>query len=228
MKINTATKKYAIGLAFTCGLLMGASLVNAAPCSSTTDPPAATSTPPGSLTPGYTGVQFGVLYCGNDPKPFGESYINGSPSLVKFESDGESSTGFDDGEEGVASTFGTPGQYSYIDNLILSNLIYDDDDDLIGGDWAWTSDVGELFPTIMLLKAGDNFLIQSVAGLLSGTFSTLGLLEGKNLSHISFYDTAGGGSTTPEIPLPAGILLLISALGGLGFLARFRKANVAA
>lgn len=226
MKVNTSTKNYIVGMALACGLFMGPSLVNAAPCNSTSTPPAATETAPGSLTPGYTGVLFDQLYCGNDPNPFSGSYINGSPSLVKFNSDGESLTGFDDGTEGVASSFGSPGQFSYIDNVIFSNLIYNGDD-LIGGTWTWTSDVGELFPKIMLLKAGDSFFIQSVAGLLSGTFSTLGLLDGKNLSHISFYDTGRSGST-PEVPLPAGILLLLSALGGLGVLIRFQKVNVAA
>ena len=36
------------------------------------------------------------------------------------------------------------------------------------------------------------------------------------------------GPNQTVVPLPAGLLLLISALGGLGFLARFRKAGVAA
>lgn len=224
MKINTMVKKYAIGVAFTCGLLMSSGLANATTCSSTSTPPAATETADDSLTPGYIGVVFGQLYCGSDPKPFDEIYINGSPSLVKFNSDEESLTGFDEGEEGVASFFGDPGEFSYIDNVIFSDLIYDGDD-LIGGTWTWTFDAGELLPTIMLLKAGDNFFIQSVAGLLAGTFSTE-LFDFQNLSHISFYDT--GRNQFPPVPLPAGILLLISALGGLGFLSRFRKAGSAA
>ena len=205
-------KKYLIGMAFTSGLLMSTGMALAVPCSSTSDPPSAPA--------GYVGVQYSTVYCGNDPFWEGQGgYINGTPSLVKFNSD-DSPDGFDGGEEGVAST--VLGLGAYIDNLVLSGLIYDGDD-LIGGNWSWTSDAGELLPTIMLIKAGSAWFIESVAGLLAGTFSTE-LLDSKNLSHISFYDSARV-IVPPEVPLPAALPLLLTALGGMTWLSRRRKSG---
>lgn len=204
MIINRTTQKFLIGLAFTCGILMSSTMVNASPCSPTTTPPE----PPA----GFTGLSFNTLYCGNDPFDGQGGYINGSPSLIKW-------TPLNSFEEGIAT--GT-----YVGNLTLSSLTYTGGD-LTGGTWSWTHDFGELFPTIMVVKASDGFFIQSVAGLLTGTFSTLGLLEGHALSHLSFYDGAGGGDSVPDVPLPAALPMLLAGLGGLTWLSRRRSSSAA-
>jgi len=64
--------------------------------------------------------------------------------------------------------------------------------------------------------------VYSLSCMLLAQSITSGSWTG-DFSHITWYDTKGPGGAVPEVPLPAGILLLISALGGLGLLARSRK-----
>lgn len=103
--------------------------------------------------------------------------------------------------------------------LTVSNIT----SDLFEGEWNVTSWDG-IDQAMLLLKGGDGFaayLLDIGAGL-SGGWTTLALSVGQNdnqpaLSHVSLY-------TTPApIPLPAGGLLLITALGGLGIAARRRR-----
>jgi hypothetical protein len=113
------------------------------------------------------------------------------------------------------------------------------------GDWSISSTVFNVYEMVMLVFKGSNapdtipdsyvgYLLKSVDGT-SGTYVTPFSKDGKlqDISHVSAYVRGVGscpsGNCSPtEVPLPAGILLLISALGGLGFLARFRKAGAAA
>ncbi len=95
--------------------------------------------------------------------------------------------------------------------------------DLLSGDWSVSSWAG-VGKAALVLKGGNGFaayLLDTTAGL-SGEWSTQALTVGNNnnqpaLSHVSLYT-----APTP-IPLPAGGILLISALGGLGFAARRRR-----
>ena len=81
-------------------------------------------------------------------------------------------------------------------------------------------------PAYMVVKAATNWALYALDGALSGDWSTAGLMtpNGKNqagVSHISFYNSAA------PVPLPAAGWLLIAGLGGLGALARRRKAAAA-
>jgi hypothetical protein len=96
------------------------------------------------------------------------------------------------------------------------------------GTWSFTGD-GSLshLPSYMVVKAAKNWALYALDGALSGSWSTAGLLtpNGKNqagVSHISFYNSAAA------IPLPAAGWLILAGLGGLGAIARKRKARAAA
>lgn len=79
------------------------------------------------------------------------------------------------------------------------------------------------YVTLILNYTGVNTIASVLAALGSGD-----LRIGLHVQSIGVADGSDGyiNQLSPNqtvVPLPAGILLLISALGGLGFLARFRK-----
>jgi hypothetical protein len=78
-------------------------------------------------------------------------------------------------------------------------------------------------PAYMAVKAATNWALYALDGALGGSWSTAGLMtpNGKNqagVSHISFYNSVA------PVPLPAAGWLLVAGLGGLGALARRRRA----
>lgn len=98
------------------------------------------------------------------------------------------------------------------------------DPDALSGTWSVDSWAG-IGKAMLVLKGGNGFaayLLDLTAGLTGG-WSTQALTVGRNnnqpaLSHVSLY-------TTPApIPLPAAGFLMLGALGGLGLLARRRRA----
>jgi hypothetical protein len=95
------------------------------------------------------------------------------------------------------------------------------------GTWSFTGNSSLThLPAYMVVKAATNWAIYALDGALSGSWSTAGLMtpNGKNqagVSHVSFYNSAA------PVPLPAAGWLLVAGLGGIGALARRRKAAAA-
>ena len=160
-----------------------------------------------------TGCTPLTLYDGQDPFPASlGGFLNGSPSLDRITYNRETKTF--GSSNGIAA--GT-----YTDDFTLTNLIYSASDPtaLIGGTWNYAPDPGQLFPTMVAIKAGNAFFFYSIiAGTLSGNWNTA-LLGNKNLSDITFYDGAGRIVT----PLPPAAILFLSALGLAGFRGWVRK-----
>ena len=81
--------------------------------------------------------------------------------------------------------------------------------------------------TAFTSKAGPNFFVYKMDdGPYFGGATTFSFLtpEGKDLSHISFYDTG----TPPQIPLPGAAWLLLSGIAGFGVLTRKKLAGTSA
>jgi hypothetical protein len=147
-----------------------------------------------------------MVYGGHDPFPASDGgFLNGSPSLDRIAYNREAKTF--SSSNGIAA--GT-----YTDDFTLTNLLYSPSDltALISGTWNYAPDPGQLFPTMVAIKAGNAWFFYSIiAGTLSGNWDTA-LLDNKNLSDITFYDGA-----SIENPLPPAAILFLSALGLAGF-----------
>jgi hypothetical protein len=160
-----------------------------------------------------TGCTPLTVYDGQDPFPASlGGFLNGSPSLDRITYNRE------------AKTFGSSNGIAagtYTDDFTLTNLLYSPSDltALISGTWNYAPDPGQLFPTMVAIKAGNAWFFYSIiAGTLSGNWDTA-LLDNKNLSDITFYDGAG----PIETPLPPAAILFLSALGLAGFRRWMRK-----
>jgi hypothetical protein len=205
MKINTALKKYTIGLAFTCGILMGSSLATANTITILDG-----AVPKGILTDGTTDPTLLGYLPGETPyvppgvtDPNFAHLFNVSPSNPANEATFfDALAGFDVG----------PGiQVSY------------------GPDGCSLNCAVNITTAFFSLKLGSlTAFFQNTTGfILAATYNQIG--TGAGLSHLTLYgNNLPPRDITPEIPLPAAFPLLLAGLGGLTWLSRSRKRKLSA
>ena len=156
---------------------------------------------------------------------YGEGNINGNPAkdpiLNQATTDG--------------NTFVQGGAYVSIADLILldkSDEAGGAADGVLGGalsgQTSGTITVGPVsgFTSFILaIKTGNNKNPSWAAFLISGAGSYLfGIIKPQGISHANLYGVESDDPGPGEIPLPGGIILLLTGLAGLGGLARMRKA----
>lgn len=123
-----------------------------------------------------------------------------SPIIAKFDADGTTSE--------FNSLFGSVDG-SEFDVSISGDTV----------EWTYTPGTDDPIITVVTLKYGPMFDVWYADGasILSGMFSTA---DGKDISHVSFYDSDGDDPGGFEIPVPASLPLLLAGLGGLGVMSR--------
>lgn len=135
--------------------------------------------------------------------PGGTEYESGGTyTSVQYNSSGDIVYGSDLGS--LALAWGSPDSYNVIE-------FYDNINGLVA--WLDGSEVGNQ-------RFGINFVGIS---LITGVFDTVRFISnGQNAFEFSNVRTVLQGEPIPDVPVPAGLMLLLSALLGLGFLGRAR------
>jgi hypothetical protein len=155
-------------------------------------------------------------FSGNDPFPNTSATFGNSISLAKIECSGPDATlvcttkedGASSGDYRPAFTVnvdpgsnGRSGTWSFDPNAVTG----------LGGNPV-------LYPKYLAIKGGPNYLVYTFTdGALGGTWNSTTL--GAALSHISFYDSQ------TVVPIPAALPLMLTALAGLGLVARRRSGD---
>ena len=212
MKINTATRTFAIGLAFTCGLLMSTGLANAATVTATTR-----LTQLIANLPSLRRLQ--LLHASDSGG--GANDINGDPSQDVIFAQGYQIIDKDPNLGETATPPDIKGLFP--DALTITGAGTN------SGTFSLTLPLVSL-TLFLFLESGNNLdpvwvAFALIDGITSGSWS----INFNSLSHATLYAKVDPTYVPPgEVPLPAGLVLLFSALGGLGFLSRFRKAGAAA
>ena len=200
MEINKLTKKFAISLAFTCGMLMSSSLASANTINIVDG-----AVLQGTLTSGAAPIVF-LGYLPGEP-----SYV---PPGVTSQTSAQLFTVHPSNETEEANFFDA-----------LAGLDVGVGLQVPGGGCGVNCAVSAA-TTYFSLKLGNSyaFFKNTTGFILALTYNEVPG-KGAGLSHVTLFGNRLPVANTPAVPLPGGILLLLSALGGLGFLARSRKAG---
>ena len=198
MRINKSIKKCIIGSAFACAIAWGSGTAGAVTFNYGDFNPGNEATSPPGTSYDFTGLPFSFT---TTPLAFQWGYvIDGNPTPQD------------------------PGAIKdYIEDwtgLSLTALVQEGEN--LGSTGFSTSIVAEIIA--VHLGQGELVFIFNTATLF--TLSNY-VSNGYGLSNFRTYNFTDNDDNQgpPQVPLPAGIVLLISALGGLGFLVRFRKAG---
>lgn len=230
--MNTAIRKHLTGIAFTCGMLMSTALAQAATITVNFDTYlSGQNVGTGSiatLEADQVGANVQLKLTNtfaSQPASFDTqlflAYLGSSVGVGMTYVSGVATAGF---TNPAPATFVNAG-YTW-DMLV---------------EWGTSNSGGG----VLRLNPGEsstflltNALLTSLfGGSLTNPFAMLHLqgltpvlIDGELVGSTKYGGTivCTANCNVPEVPLPGGILLLISALGGLGFLTRFRKANVTA
>ncbi len=151
---------------------------------------------------------------------FSACTFDGSPSIIKFENNGGNLVV---GDINTAFPSITGNEFSFVNDIV--------DGELIGIAFSFLMGAGDPGITAVIVKAGNKFASTSSfsvdGNLFTGFVSTAdaGLTNKKGkaqgVSHITFFDSYVPPS---PIPVPAGGLLLLTALGGIAALRRRKSA----
>lgn len=99
----------------------------------------------------------------------------------------------------------------------FTDLGYKEGNEIISGTFTYTPGDGDPLITAFAVKAGDGYTLYTNGGAAISSFNW-STPDRKGVSHITFFDTAA------PIPLPAGGVLLLTALAGLGLMRRRKSA----
>jgi hypothetical protein len=162
---------------------------------------------------------------------FDRCTFQGSPSIAKFERieiiDENPFVGLR--SEGNMTTWPTldvldqdvPGTTGV--NIIIGEFTLNVSADLTTIAWSYAKNApGDPNIVWVILSAGGDGEATNVAGMTSGTVTTVGLLQGRDFSHITFFDTSNGVPPA-EMPEPSALLLLGGGLAALGLMRRRRS-----
>jgi hypothetical protein len=148
------------------------------------------------------------VFPGNDcQRGFSRCELNGSPIIAKF----------DFNSDGSLATNGVELNTSVFPGLLASWFTID----AVNRTWRYDPQGAGPGITAFASKAGNGYLVYSLTPTYFGgsqvfSFNTP---EGRDLSHISFYDTRA-----TVVPLPAGAWLMLSGMAGLGVISRRKRA----